>query len=115
MRWHFQFTPHDLHDWDANQPPLLIDAAFRGRERKLLVVANRNGFFYVLDRLTGELLLAEPFVKNITWASGIAADGRPKLLPPYKILPKAHRRALPSLAPPTGLRRRSARRPDCFT
>ena len=84
LRWHFQFTPHDLHDWDANQPPLLADVNFRGRSRKLLVVANRNGFFYVLDRLTGQMLLAEPFVKNITWASGIGADGRPKLLPPYE-------------------------------
>jgi alcohol dehydrogenase (cytochrome c) len=84
LRWHFQFTPHDLHDWDANQPPLLIDAPFNGTRRRLLVVANRNGFFYVLDRLTGRLLMAEPFVKNITWASGIGADGRPKLLPPYE-------------------------------
>jgi len=83
LRWHFQFTPHDLHDWDANQPPVLVDAAFQGRVRKLLIVANRNGFFYVLDRLTGRLLMAEPFVKNITWASGIGTDGRPKLLPPY--------------------------------
>jgi alcohol dehydrogenase (cytochrome c) len=64
LRWHFQFTPHDLHDWDANQPPLLVDAEFRGQPRKLLVVANRNGFFYVLDRLTGRMLMAEPFVKN---------------------------------------------------
>ena len=84
LRWHFQFPPHDLHDWDANQPPLLVDAAFGGRPRKLLIVANRNGFFYVLDRLTGRMLLAEPFVKNITWASGIGADGRPRLLPPYE-------------------------------
>ena len=84
LRWHFQFTPHDLHDWDANQPPLLVDAEFQGRRRKLLVVANRNGFFYVLDRLTGQMLTARPFVKNITWASGIAADGRPMLLPPYE-------------------------------
>ena len=84
LRWHFQFTPHDLHDWDANQPPMLVDAEFRGRRRKLLVLANRNGFFYVLDRLTGRMLMAEPFVKNITWASGIGADGRPKLLPGYE-------------------------------
>ena len=91
LRWHFQFTPHDLHDWDANQPPLLVDAPFRGsstdargRLRKLLVVANRNGFFYVLDRLTGQMLMAEPFVKNLTWASGIGPDGRPQLLPPYE-------------------------------
>ena len=84
LRWHFQFTPHDLHDWDANQPPLLIDARFEGRERKLLVVANRNGFFYVLDRLTGKMLMAKPFVKNITWASGIDASGRPRLLHGYE-------------------------------
>ncbi len=81
LRWHFQFTPHDLHDWDGNQPPLLIDAEFRGRTRKLLAVGSRNGFFYVLDRVTGTLLMAEPFVKNLTWASGIDANGRPRLLP----------------------------------
>ncbi len=84
LRWHFQFTPHDLHDWDANQPPVLIDADFRGVPRKLLALANRNGFFYVLDRLTGAMLMAEPFVKNLTWASGIGADGRPQLLPGYE-------------------------------
>jgi PQQ-dependent dehydrogenase (methanol/ethanol family) len=81
LRWHFQFTPHDLHDWDATETPMLVDTTFRGRERKLLLHADRNGFFYVLDRLTGELLLAEPFVKGITWASGIGKDGRPILLP----------------------------------
>jgi alcohol dehydrogenase (cytochrome c) len=84
LRWYFQFTPHDLHDWDGNQPPVLIDTAFRGRQRKLLVLGGRNGFFYVLDRLTGEFLMAEPFVKNLTWASGIGAEGRPKLLPGYE-------------------------------
>jgi alcohol dehydrogenase (cytochrome c) len=83
-RWHFQFTPHDLHDWDANQPPLLVDAEFREQPRKLLVVANRNGFFYVLDRLTGRMLMAEPFVKNLTWSSGIGSDGRPQLLAGYE-------------------------------
>jgi alcohol dehydrogenase (cytochrome c) len=81
LRWHFQYTPHDLHDWDANQPPVLIDADFHGRRRKLLVTASRNGFFYVLDRTNGKVLLTEPFVKNLTWASGIAPDGRPRLLP----------------------------------
>ena len=54
-----------------------VDAEFHGRSRKLLVQGNRNGFFYVLDRITGELLMAEPFVKNLTWASGIGPDGRP--------------------------------------
>ncbi|MEZ5402027.1 MAG: PQQ-binding-like beta-propeller repeat protein [Bryobacteraceae bacterium] len=81
LRWHFQFTPHDLHDWDATEPLVLVDTQFRGRDRKLLLQANRNGYYYVLDRLTGEFLLGEPFVKNITWASGIGADGRPQLLP----------------------------------
>jgi alcohol dehydrogenase (cytochrome c) len=81
LRWHFQFTPHDLHDWDATETPMLVDREFRGRLRKLLLHADRNGFFYVLDRLTGELLLAEPFVKPLTWASGIGKDGRPILLP----------------------------------
>jgi alcohol dehydrogenase (cytochrome c) len=81
LRWHYQFTPHDLHDWDANQTPMLVDASFHGEPRRLLAQGNRNGFFYVLDRLTGALLLAKPFVANVTWASGIGADGRPQLLP----------------------------------
>ena len=81
LRWHYQFTPHDLHDWDANETPVLVDAQFRGEPHKLLLQGNRNGFFYVLDRLTGKVLVAEPFVKNLTWASGIGPDGRPKLLP----------------------------------
>jgi alcohol dehydrogenase (cytochrome c) len=81
LKWHFQFTPHDLHDWDATETPMLVDTEFRSQRRKLLLQGNRNGFFYVLDRLSGKLLLAEPFVENITWASGIDADGRPRLLP----------------------------------
>jgi PQQ-dependent dehydrogenase (methanol/ethanol family) len=81
LRWHFQFTPHDLHDWDAEQPLALVDAPFHGHMRKLLLHANRNGFFYVLDRTNGKLLQATPFVDDLTWAKGIAADGRPILLP----------------------------------
>jgi alcohol dehydrogenase (cytochrome c) len=81
LHWYYQFTPHDLHDWDATETPVLVDARFRGRQRKLMLHANRNGFFYVLDRLTGKVLMAEPFVRNITWASAIGEDGRPKLLP----------------------------------
>ncbi|HYM12391.1 MAG TPA: PQQ-dependent dehydrogenase, methanol/ethanol family, partial [Bryobacterales bacterium] len=81
LRWYYQFTPHDLHDWDATETPMLIDAEFHGRPRKLLAQANRNGFFYVLDRTNGELLLGQPFVHKLTWASGIGADGRPKVLP----------------------------------
>jgi PQQ-dependent dehydrogenase (methanol/ethanol family) len=80
MLWHYQFTPHDLHDWDANEPLVLVDERYRGRDRKLVLQANRNGFFYVLDRTNGELLLGKPFVKKLTWASGIGADGRPQLI-----------------------------------
>ena len=87
-KWHFQFTPHDLHDWDATESLVLVDAQFRGRPRKLLLQGNRNGFFYVLDRITGEFLMAEPFVKRLTWASGIGPDGRPKLLPGYAPTPE---------------------------
>ena len=81
LRWHYQFTPHDLHDWDATEPLVLVDANFHGEARRLMLQGNRNGFFYVLDRLTGKVLLAEPFVRKLTWASGIGLDGRPKLLP----------------------------------
>jgi PQQ-dependent dehydrogenase (methanol/ethanol family) len=79
MKWYYQFTPHDLKDQDANQPPVLVDTLFQGQDRKLMLFANRNGFFYVLDRTNGKVLLAKPFVKKLTWASGIGADGRPRL------------------------------------
>jgi alcohol dehydrogenase (cytochrome c) len=77
LKWHYQFTPHDLWDWDATETSVLIDADWQGRPRKLMLHADRNGFFYVFDRTDGKLLLWKPFVKNLTWASGIAADGRP--------------------------------------
>jgi len=80
LQWYFQFTPHDTHDWDAQEPLLLIDEQFRGRPRKLLVQANRNGFLYVLDRVTGEFLLGEPFAHQ-TWAKGIDKTGRPIVNP----------------------------------
>jgi PQQ-dependent dehydrogenase (methanol/ethanol family) len=81
LRWHYQFTPHDLWDWDAQEPPVLVDAVFQGQPRRLLLQANRNGFFYVLDRTDGKVLLAKPFVQKLTWASGIGPDGRPQLVP----------------------------------
>ena len=81
LRWHYQFTPHDLHDWDATEPLVLVDTSYQGRDRRLLLQANRNGFFYVLDRTNGELLLGKPFVKKLNWASGIGPDGKPRLLP----------------------------------
>ncbi|MBM3794797.1 MAG: c-type cytochrome [Acidobacteria bacterium] len=81
LKWHYQFTPHDLYDWDGGQTPLIVNRTYRGRERKLLIEANRNGFFYVFDRTNGELLLAEKFVDKLTWATGIGKDGRPILIP----------------------------------
>ncbi len=80
LRWHFQFTPHDTHDWDANQIPVLVDATVDGRPRKLVVTANRNGFYYVLDRATGEFLRGTPFAKQ-TWARGLDERGRPIVIP----------------------------------
>ncbi len=77
LKWYFQFTPHDTHDWDAQAWPVLLDAPFEGRARKLLLHANRNGYFYVLDRVTGTFLRATPFVERLTWAKGIDAQGRP--------------------------------------
>jgi PQQ-dependent dehydrogenase (methanol/ethanol family) len=81
LKWYYQFTPHDLYDWDAGQTPLIVNRRYRGQDRKLLIQANRNGFFYVFDRTDGKLLLAEKFVDRLTWASGIGKDGRPVLIP----------------------------------
>ncbi len=80
LKWHFQFTPHDVHDWDATQIPILIDIEFDGRPRKLLLFPNRNGFFYVLDRVTGEFLRGTAFAKQ-TWAERIDENGRPIRIP----------------------------------
>jgi alcohol dehydrogenase (cytochrome c) len=76
LRWHFQFTPHDTHDWDATHVPMLFDAEVGGRKRKLISVANRNAFYYVLDRTSGEFISARPYAKQ-TWAKDIDAKGRP--------------------------------------
>jgi alcohol dehydrogenase (cytochrome c) len=76
LKWYFQFTPHDEFDFDSTQVPVLADIEWHGRQRKVLLFANRNGFFYVLDRVTGEFLLGKPFVK-VTWAKGLDATGRP--------------------------------------
>ena len=81
LKWYYQFTPHDLWDWDATQTSVLIDVDWEGQRRPLMLHASRNGFFYVFDRRDGKLLLAKPFVRNLTWASGIGADGRPVRLP----------------------------------
>lgn len=79
LKWHFQFTPHDTHDWDAAETPMLLDLPWQGKPRKLVVQANRNAFYYVLDRETGEFLMGKPFMKQ-TWAKGLDDKGRPILL-----------------------------------
>jgi alcohol dehydrogenase (cytochrome c) len=86
LKWHYQFTPHDIYDWDATEPPVLVDTQYRGEARKLLLHADRNGFFYVFDRTNGKLLLSEKFIDRLTWASGIGTDGRPQRLPEVEIL-----------------------------
>lgn len=77
LKWYFQFTPHDLFDYDATETPVLIDTKYKAQDRKLLVEANRNGFIYTLDRTTGEFLSAVRFTEKLNWASGIDAKGRP--------------------------------------
>jgi len=77
LKWHFQFTPHDLFDYDGVETPVLVDAKYHGEDRKLLLEANRNGFVYVLDRTSGKFLSATRFAENLNWASGIDAQGRP--------------------------------------
>ena len=82
LLWYYQFTPHDLHDWDANQPIVLVDTKWKGQDRKLLLHANRNGYFYVLDRTNGKPLLATKMVDKLTWSSGIdPTTWTPNLLP----------------------------------
>ena len=76
LRWYFQFSPHDTHDWDATHVPMLFDAQVGGTKRKLIGVANRNAFYYVLDRATGEFIVGKPYAKQ-TWANGLDAKGRP--------------------------------------
>jgi alcohol dehydrogenase (cytochrome c) len=76
LKWHYQFSPHNEFDWDSTQVPVLADIDWQGRPRKVLLFANRNGMFYVLDRTTGEFLKGQPFVK-VNWATGFDAKGRP--------------------------------------
>jgi alcohol dehydrogenase (cytochrome c) len=80
LRWHYQFTPHDVHDWDATEVPILGDFTIAGQPRKVVMFANRNGFYYTLDRTNGRIILAKPFVMT-TWAKEIGRDGRPMAEP----------------------------------
>jgi alcohol dehydrogenase (cytochrome c) len=82
LKWHYQFTPGDEYDWDATQVPVLVDMDWQGRPRKLMLWANRNGFFYVLDRVTGQFLLGKAFVKQ-TWNLGFDEKGRPMKNPAF--------------------------------
>jgi len=74
--WHYQFSPHNEFDWDATQTPVLADIEWQGRQRKVMLFANRNGYFYVIDRITGEFMKGTPFVKT-NWASGFDSKGKP--------------------------------------
>ncbi|HKV04020.1 MAG TPA: PQQ-dependent dehydrogenase, methanol/ethanol family [Candidatus Acidoferrales bacterium] len=78
LKWHFQFSPHENHDWDSDEPPILFNASIDGKPRKLVALANRNAFYYVLDRATGKFITGAPFAKE-TWAKGLDANGRPIL------------------------------------
>ena len=80
LEWYFQFTPHDVHDWDAIQVPILADINYQGQERKVMMWANRNAFFYTIDRETGVFLEGKPFATQ-TWAQGLDANGRPVRVP----------------------------------
>ena len=86
LKWHYQFSPHDEFDQDATQVPVLADFRWRDRPRKVMLWANRNGFFYVFDRVTGEFLSGTPFVR-VTWAEGFDEKGRPKRVPGQEATP----------------------------
>ena len=76
LAWHFQVSPHDTHDWDNTEMPVLINADIEGRPRKLLAQAARNGWFVVLDRTNGKALVSTPYVK-LNWAKGVDKRGQP--------------------------------------
>jgi alcohol dehydrogenase (cytochrome c) len=79
LKWTFQFSPHDTHDWDSTHVPVLAELPIGGQPRKVVMVANRNGFFYVFDRATGQLLVGKPF-SDTTWARELGPDGHPIVL-----------------------------------
>jgi alcohol dehydrogenase (cytochrome c) len=81
MAWYYQTAPHDMHDWDSAQTPILVDAPFKGRMRKLVMTAARNGYFFVLDRVTGEHLLTSKYGSATNWVKHLDEKGRPKRNP----------------------------------
>ena len=98
LKWHYQFTPHDVHDWDSTQNPVLVDTEFLGQTRKVLAWPNRNGFFYLIDRTNGTFLSATAFVKQ-TWNDGFDYEnnGRPKLLPGMDPTPEGNEKVWPGI------------------
>ncbi len=82
LKWYYQFTPHDVLDRDATEPNVLVDTVYKGAPSKLLLHADRNGLFYVLDRNTGEVLLGKPFLRRDDWASRVGRDGKPEVSDP---------------------------------
>jgi alcohol dehydrogenase (cytochrome c) len=78
MAWYYQTSPHDKHDWDSAQTPVLFDGQINGKPRKLVATAARNGYFFVLDRVTGEHVLTTKFGERTNWATGLDPKGRPK-------------------------------------
>src|SRR5580698_4843513 len=96
LKWYYQFTPHDTMDYDATQVPVLADITFKGAPRKVMLWANRNGLFYVLDRVTGQFLLGKPFA-NTNWLTGFDEKGRPMRVPGQQDSP------VPLLVQPNGL------------
>jgi alcohol dehydrogenase (cytochrome c) len=86
MKWYFQYTPHDTHDWDSNQVPVLADLRVNGQMRKVIIQGNRNGFLYVLDRTNGKFITGRPYMK-IDWASGLTPEGKPIKLPNHDPTP----------------------------
>ena len=77
LAWYYQVSPHDVHDWDAIETPVLIDGEIDGQPRKLLAQASRNGYFFVLDRTNGKHILTKPFIDTVNWAKGLNANGQP--------------------------------------
>ena len=91
LRWYFQFTPHDTHDWDAQSIPVLVDLPYQGKLRKLLVHPNRNGYLYALDRETGQYLTGHPFIALLDWATGLDDSGHPIEVPKMDPTPTGHK------------------------
>lgn len=86
--WYYQFTPHDTHDWDAQQPTVLVDTVWRGQDRKLMLQSSRNGLLYVLDRTNGDVLMAEKTYDRVNWFEGLDETGRPMTTDGWEATPE---------------------------